>query len=194
MALNEAEKKFKMHEITCTMSHGCVLFTLRPSILSLAASLPDLSSWKMLYLCTFVCEGCHSENTERIWKCFQFHTHDDNVGHALERGLFDLWDPILVDAQLLQALGNVGGHLSEHVLRQVETLQLGEGHEGLWVDRTDFIVHQDQSLRRKKRPRRETQVLYTVDVFAPAALGSQTHYDSLSKRNGCCLKPCLKSD
>lgn len=48
------------------------------------------------------------------------------MGHALEGGLLDLADLVLVDAQLLQALGHVGGHVLEHVLGQVETLQLGQ--------------------------------------------------------------------
>lgn len=69
--------------------------------------------------------------------------------HALEGGLFDLGDVVLVDAQLLQALGHVGGHVPQHVLRQVETLQLGQRAEGLGVDDGDFVVHQDQSLERR---------------------------------------------
>lgn len=83
-----------------------------------------------------------------------FHTHDDNVGHALERGLFDLGDLILMNAKLLQALGHVGGHFLEHVLRQVETLQLGQGAEGLDMDDSDFVVHQDQSLEKNRETRR----------------------------------------
>lgn len=51
-----------------------------------------------------------------LGESFYLHTHDDNVGHALEGGLSDLGDLILVDAQLLQALGHVGGHVLEHVL------------------------------------------------------------------------------
>lgn len=68
------------------------------------------------------------------------------MGHALEGGLFDLGDGVLMDAQLLQALGHVGGNVLQHVLRQVETLQLGQRAEGLGVDHSDFVVHQDQSL------------------------------------------------
>lgn len=49
-------------------------------------------------------------------KCLYSPTHDDNVCHALEGGLFDFGDLVLVDAQLLQALGHVGWHLLEHVL------------------------------------------------------------------------------
>lgn len=75
-----------------------------------------------------------------------FHTHDNDVGHALERGLLDLGDLVLVDAQLLQALGYVGRHVLQQVLRQVQTLQLGQRAEGLGVDGGDFVVHQDQSL------------------------------------------------
>ncbi len=44
-------------------------------------------------------------------KCFYCHTHDDDVGHGLEGGLFDLGDLVLVDAQLLQALRHVGGYV-----------------------------------------------------------------------------------
>ena len=69
--------------------------------------------------------------------------------HALEGGLFDLGDVVLVDAELLQALGHVGGHFLQPVLRQVETLQLGQRAEGLGVDDGDFVVHQDQSLERR---------------------------------------------
>lgn len=79
-------------------------------------------------------------------KCFHFHTHDDDMGQALEGGLFDLGDLVLVDAQLLQAPGHVGGHVLQHVLRQVEALQLGQGAEGLGVDDGDFVVDQDQRL------------------------------------------------
>lgn len=78
-----------------------------------------------------------------------FRTHDDDVGHALERGLLDLGDLVLVDAQLLQALGHVGWHLLQHVLGHVETLQLGQRAEGLGVDGGDLVVHQDQSLYGK---------------------------------------------
>lgn len=72
------------------------------------------------------------------------------MGHALEGGLFDLADGVLVDAQLLQALGHVGWHVLQHVLGQVETLQLSQRAEGLGVDNCDFVVHQDQSLEQKK--------------------------------------------
>lgn len=75
-----------------------------------------------------------------------FPTHDDDLGHALEGGLFDLGNLILVDAQLLQALGHVGGHILQHVLGQVETLELGQRREGLGVDGGEFVVHEDQSL------------------------------------------------
>lgn len=68
------------------------------------------------------------------------------MGHALEGGLFDLGDLILVDAQLLQGLGHVGRYFLQHVLRQVEALQLGQRAEGLGMDDGDFVVHQDQSL------------------------------------------------
>lgn len=51
-----------------------------------------------------------------------------------------------MDAQLLQALGHVGGHVLECIPGQVETLQLGQGAEGLVVDDADLVVHQDQSL------------------------------------------------
>lgn len=78
------------------------------------------------------------------------HTHDNDVGHALEGGLLDLADLVLVDAQLLQALGHVGRHVLEHVLRQVEALQLGQRGESLRVDHADLVVDQDQSLKRKK--------------------------------------------
>lgn len=78
---------------------------------------------------------------------FYFHTHDDDMGHALEGGLLDLGDFVLMDAQLLQALGHVGWDVLEHVLGQVETLQLGQRAEGLGVDDSDFVVHQDQSLQ-----------------------------------------------
>lgn len=39
-----------------------------------------------------------------------FYTHDDDMGHALERGLFNLGDLILMDAKLLQALWHVSWH------------------------------------------------------------------------------------
>lgn len=68
------------------------------------------------------------------------------MGHALEGSLFDLGDLVLVNAQLLQALGHVGRNFLEHVLRQVETLQLGQRAESLGVDDSDFVVHKDQSL------------------------------------------------
>lgn len=73
------------------------------------------------------------------------------MGHALEGGLLDLADLVLVDAQLLQALGHVGGHVLEHVLGQVETLQLGQRGQGFGVDHGDFVVHQDQGLKERKR-------------------------------------------
>lgn len=89
-----------------------------------------------------------------------FHTHDDHMGHALERGLFDLGDLILMDAKLLQALGHVGGYFLEHVLWQVETLQLCQGGEGLDMDDSNFVVHQDQSLEsRREKNRDQTLVL-----------------------------------
>ena len=72
------------------------------------------------------------------------------MGHALEGSLFDLGDLVLVDAQLLQALGHVGGHVLQDVLRQVETLQLVQRTESLGVDGADFVVHQDQSLQGRK--------------------------------------------
>lgn len=46
-----------------------------------------------------------------------------------------------MDAQFLQALGHVGGHVLEHVPGQVETLQLGQWAEGLVVNGTDLVVH-----------------------------------------------------
>lgn len=46
----------------------------------------------------------------------------------------------------MQALGHVGGHFLQHVLGQVETLQLGQRAEGLGVDDGDLVVHQDQGL------------------------------------------------
>lgn len=72
------------------------------------------------------------------------------MGHALEGGLLDLADLVLVDAQLLQALGHVGGHVLEHVLGQVETLQLGQRGQGFGVDHGDFVVHEDQGLKERK--------------------------------------------
>lgn len=56
-----------------------------------------------------------------------------------------------MDAQLLQALGHVGGHVLEHIPGQVETLQLGERAEGLVVNGADLVVHQDQSLCGRDR-------------------------------------------
>lgn len=73
------------------------------------------------------------------------------MGHALEGGLLDLADLVLVDAQLLQALGHVGWHVLEHVLGQVEPLQFGQRGESLRVDHGDLVVHQDQSLKGKKK-------------------------------------------
>lgn len=78
------------------------------------------------------------------------HTHDDDMGHALEGGLLDLADLVLVDAQLLQTLGHVGWHVLEHVLGQVEALQFGQRGEGLGVDDGDHVVHQDQGLKGRK--------------------------------------------
>ncbi len=69
------------------------------------------------------------------------------MGHALEGGLLDLGDLVLVDAQLLQVLGHVGGDVLEQVLGQVETLQLGQGTESLGMDDGDLVVHQNQSLK-----------------------------------------------
>lgn len=59
-----------------------------------------------------------------------------------------------MDAELLQALGHVGGHVLERIPGQVETLQLGQGGEGLVVDGADLVVHQDQSLCVKEREKR----------------------------------------
>lgn len=73
------------------------------------------------------------------------------MGHALEGGLLDLADLVLVDAQLLQALGHVGWHVLEHVLGQVEALQFGQRGESLRVDHGDLVVHQDQSLKGKAK-------------------------------------------
>lgn len=90
-------------------------------------------------------------------------THDDDVGHALEGGLFDLGDVIVVDAQLLQALGHVGGHVLERVPGQVEALQLGERAEGLVVNGADLVVHQDQSLcGRDRKKSLDCYVHYTL--------------------------------
>lgn len=78
------------------------------------------------------------------------------MGHALESGLLDLADVVIVDAQLLQALGHVGGHFLEDVPGQVEALQLGQWAEGLVVDGTDLVVHQDQSLCGREREKVST--------------------------------------
>lgn len=51
-----------------------------------------------------------------------------------------------MDAKLLQALGHVGRHLLQHVLGQVEPLQLGERAESFRVDGGDLVVHEDESL------------------------------------------------
>lgn len=59
-----------------------------------------------------------------------------------------------MDAQLLQALGHVGGHVLECIPGQVETLKLGQGAEGLVVDGADLVVHQDQSLCGRDREKR----------------------------------------
>jgi len=56
-----------------------------------------------------------------------------------------------VDAQLLQTLGHVGRHIREQVLGQVEALQLDQGAEGLRVDHSELVVHQDQGLGEEKR-------------------------------------------
>lgn len=85
------------------------------------------------------------------------HTHDDDLGHALEGGLLDLSDLVLVDAKLLQALGHVGRHFLEVVLGEVEALQLAQGNEGLGVDYGDLVVHQDQGLGRSEK---EQSLLY----------------------------------
>lgn len=76
------------------------------------------------------------------------HTHYDHVGHALEGGLLDLGDLVLVDAQLLQALGHVGGHFLQHVLGQVEPLKLAQWDQGFGVNGGDFVVDQDERLQR----------------------------------------------
>lgn len=73
------------------------------------------------------------------------------MGHALEGGFLDLADLVLMDSQLLQALGHVGWHVLEHVFGQVESLQFGQWRESLRVDYRDLVVHQDQSLKGKKR-------------------------------------------
>lgn len=73
------------------------------------------------------------------------------MGHALEGSLFDLADLVLVNAQLLQALGHVGWHVLEHILGQVEALQLGQRGESLGVDHRDLVVHQDQGLKGDQR-------------------------------------------
>ena len=78
-------------------------------------------------------------------------THDDEIGHALEGGLLNLGDGVFVDAQLLQTLGHVGRHLLEEVPGQVESLELHQGAEGLGVDDSQLVVHQDQGLGRRNR-------------------------------------------
>lgn len=69
------------------------------------------------------------------------HTHDNDMGHALEGGFLDLADLVLMDAQLLQAFGHVGWHVLEHVLGQVEALQFGQRRERLRVDHGYLVVH-----------------------------------------------------
>lgn len=73
------------------------------------------------------------------------------MGHALEGGFLDLADLVLMDSQLLQALGHVGWHVLEHVFGQVESLQFGQWRESLRVDYRDLVVDQDQSLKGKKK-------------------------------------------
>lgn len=51
-----------------------------------------------------------------------------------------------MDAELLQALGHVGGHVLQQVLRQVEALELAQRAERFRVDGGDFVVYQNQSL------------------------------------------------
>ena len=78
-------------------------------------------------------------------------THDDDMGQALKGGFLDLGDVILVDSQLLQALGHVGRHVLQQVLGEVESLQLAQRHEGLGVDGGDSVVHKDQGLQEQKQ-------------------------------------------
>lgn len=103
-------------------------------------------------------------------------THDDDVGHALEGGLFDLGDIVVMDAQLLQALGHVGGHVLECVPGQVETLQLGERAKGLVVNGADLVVHKDQSLCG--RDRKKSFDCHTC-LFFPTSGDEAAHYWSL---------------
>lgn len=67
--------------------------------------------------------------------------------HALERRLLDLGDLVLVDAQLLQTLGHVGGNVLQQVLGQIQTLQLSQRGQSFGMDHRDFVVDQDQSLK-----------------------------------------------
>lgn len=68
-----------------------------------------------------------------------------------------------MDAQLLQALGHVGWHVLQVVLRQVEALQLGQWGEGLGVDDGDFVVNQDQSLYKEKHQGDE-RIVFSVNT------------------------------
>lgn len=77
-----------------------------------------------------------------------------------------------MDAQLLQALGHVGGHVLECIPGQVETLQLGQGAEGLVVDDADLVVHQDQSLCERDREKR----LHTFDPRCLRVMDGQLQF------------------
>lgn len=67
--------------------------------------------------------------------------------HSLEGGLLDLANLVLVDSKLLQALGHVGRHVLQQVLRQIEALKLRQRAESFGVDNGDLVVHQDKSLK-----------------------------------------------
>lgn len=73
-------------------------------------------------------------------------THDNDINHASKGGLLDFADLVLVDAQLLDALGHVVGNVLQHVLRQVKPLKVDQRSKGLGVDDGDFVVYQDESL------------------------------------------------
>lgn len=68
------------------------------------------------------------------------------MNHASEGGLLDFSDLVLVDAQLLDALGHVAGNILQHVLRQVKPLKVDQRRKGLGVDDGDLVVYQNESL------------------------------------------------
>lgn len=117
-----------------------------------------------------------------------FLTHDYDVRHALEGGLFDLYNLILVDAELLQALGHVDGHVLQEIFWQVEALELAQRAESFRMDSGDFVVHQNQSLGDKNNKKKMKYCHWcsralTILKFASEAAKMELKSCSLAKNN-----------